>query len=148
MTDMEPIPNQIPGGGLEKLPLNSPESFDLGNKLEKAELADTIEANKEDLRSQYDIAKAVAGQISGPGLPTIMPKVSETAQSKPQIPKVATPLTASDDDRLPDEWIEAAKRIVESTIDDPARRDDEVAELRVDYRMKRYGPDRPPGTDN
>lgn len=148
MTDMEPIPNQIPGGGLEKLPANSPERFDLGPKSEKIESAITIETSKEALSSQSEMAKAVAGQVPGPGLPTIMPKATDGVKSNPQTPQVAAPLTASDDDRLPDEWIEAAKRIVESTVDDPARRDDEVAELRIDYRKKRYGPDKPLGTDN
>lgn len=81
----------------------------------------------------------VTDQAISNGLPEELPAAKlNSATSLPL--SIATPSkTNTDDEHLPEEWIKAAKSIIESTRDEPHKRDEEVAKLRKDYQHKRYG---------
>jgi hypothetical protein len=53
----------------------------------------------------------------------------------------ATPLVADDADLIENEWVEAAKRIIESSKGDPYSQTKEMTMLRADYMKKRYNKD-------
>lgn len=50
----------------------------------------------------------------------------------------STPLIADDVDVIEKEWVEKAKKIVDSTKSDPHQLEKEVSKLQADYLMKRY----------
>ncbi|NTW61123.1 hypothetical protein HGB24_00330 [Candidatus Saccharibacteria bacterium] len=50
-----------------------------------------------------------------------------------------TSLGISDDDKIEETWIMAAKQIVEQTKDDPHKQNQEVDNLKSDYKKKKYG---------
>ena len=50
-----------------------------------------------------------------------------------------TPAIAGDEDLIEKEWVDRAKQIIESTKDDPFRREQEVNKLQAEYLRKRYG---------
>lgn len=51
----------------------------------------------------------------------------------------AAPLTADDSDLIEKEWVDRAKKIIQDTHDDPAKREAQVSSLQKDYLRKRYG---------
>lgn len=140
---MGPIDNRTPNS-MERLPLKSPEQVAPSQAIERGETLFNPEKAAIDAASQAEIAKSVASnQPIASGLPSELPKASLGITSSAQTTTVSTPLTASDDDRLPQEWIDAAKQIINSTKDEPHKRDDEVAKLKKDYQQKRYGVSQP-----
>ena len=50
-----------------------------------------------------------------------------------------TPLAASDDEVMEQEWVQKAKRIVSQTKGDPFTQEKEVGKLQAEYIKKRYG---------
>lgn len=50
----------------------------------------------------------------------------------------ANPAQADDNDLIEKEWVDGAKRIVESTRDDPYKQSEELTVLKADYMKKRY----------
>jgi hypothetical protein len=50
-----------------------------------------------------------------------------------------TPAVAADEDLIEKEWVDSAKKIIETTKDDPYSRERQVNKLQVDYLQKRYG---------
>lgn len=50
-----------------------------------------------------------------------------------------TPAIAADEDVIEKEWVDKAKKIIESTRNDPHRQEREVGKLQIDYLKKRYG---------
>lgn len=50
-----------------------------------------------------------------------------------------TPAVAADEDLIEKEWVDSAKKIIETTKDDPYARERQVNKLQVDYLQKRYG---------
>lgn len=49
------------------------------------------------------------------------------------------PAIADDVDVIEKEWVDKAKKIVNSTKNDPREQEKEVSKLQADYLMKRYG---------
>lgn len=49
------------------------------------------------------------------------------------------PVAAADEDLIEKEWVDKAKNVINSTKDDPYRREIEVKKLQLDYVRKRYG---------
>lgn len=143
---MEPIDNRTPNT-MEQLSLKTPERASAEQRNETGETPRNPEAAIIDTTSQAELAKSVASQPLGTGLPAQLPKVSPSANTGSQTTMVATPMSASDEDNLPKEWIDAAKQIISSTVDEPHKRDDEVTKLKNDYQQKRYGVN-PPGSDS
>lgn len=71
-----------------------------------------------------------------PVTPSVTPSAS---QPQPTTQPVADdPLIADDVDVIEKEWVDKAKRIVNSTKDDPYTQEKEVSKLQADYLMKRY----------
>jgi len=50
-----------------------------------------------------------------------------------------TPAIAEDVDVIEKEWVNKARKIVNSTKDNPYKQEEEVSRLQSDYLMKRYG---------
>ena len=50
-----------------------------------------------------------------------------------------SPLTAAHEDLIEKEWVDKAKDIITSTLDDPHARGQQVSALQKDYLRKRYG---------
>lgn len=72
-------------------------------------------------------------QTTAPPLPTVV-STGKTTEDDDDIPAVA-----GDEDLIEKEWVDKAKRIINSTQDDPAQREREVAKLQSEYLRKRYG---------
>ena len=72
-------------------------------------------------------------------LPTAAPVPQPVAI--PTIPQddTAAPLVADDADLIEKEWVDRAKKIIQDTRDNPARREEQVSQLQKDYLKKRYG---------
>lgn len=51
----------------------------------------------------------------------------------------ASPAVADDVDVIEKEWVDKAKKIVDSTKDNPRAQEKEVSKLQAEYLMKRYG---------
>ena len=51
---------------------------------------------------------------------------------------LTTPTSASDNDRIEEEWVEKAKEIVAATKDDPYQQNRQLAAVKADYLKKRY----------
>jgi hypothetical protein len=49
------------------------------------------------------------------------------------------PDAAADVDLIEKEWVDSAKKIIETTKDDPHARERQVGKLQSDYLQKRYG---------
>jgi len=71
-------------------------------------------------------------------------------QQAPLVNSVATPIQAPIDnnpamashvDIIEKEWVDRAKKIVDSTRDDPYQQEKAISELQIDYLKKRYGKD-------
>lgn len=89
------------------------------------------------LSADASVARNIAS--STPTLPVSLPSVSTTQSDAQKTTAVDDPLVANDGDMIESEWIKRAKKVVHETANDPAERDDEVSELRVDYQGKRFG---------
>lgn len=68
----------------------------------------------------------------------------QTYSSVPQdqaLPIAPSPLIAEDNDLIEKEWVDKAKRIVDSTRDDPYQQNREINKVKADYMKKRYNKD-------
>jgi hypothetical protein len=79
-----------------------------------------------------------------PPPPAALPLPLPTAPLPSVIPKptsddTAGPTIAADDDLIEKEWVDKAKKIITETQNDPYRREQEIAQLQIDYLRKRYG---------
>lgn len=133
--------NNQPIKGIEtKLPeiLVSPESGSIS-----PELSDLSSPENNTNRLQQpnsDDAKNAAEQNTSSSLPASLPPLSKSAEDvRSTGSKSISPVSASDEDVLSQEWVDAAKKIIKQTEGEPFKRDDAVAELREDYKVKRYG---------
>ena len=80
--------------------------------------------------------QAEAAQVAMPALPT---PVIATPDPATALVSDDTPSAAGDDDLIEKEWVDSAKKIIETTKDDPYARERQVNKLQVDYLQKRYG---------
>lgn len=76
-----------------------------------------------------------------------MPSVTQTTRpsaTSPFPPAPAAPIPADDDlvatdgDRIEKEWVNKAKQIILSTLDDPYQQNRQMAVFKADYIQKRY----------
>ena len=78
-------------------------------------------------------------------MPTMTLPLPGAPQQSPQSGGAATqtlsPTVADDGDLIEKEWVNKAKRIVESTRDDPYKQSEELTAFKADYMKKRYGKD-------
>jgi len=93
-----------------------------------------IETGAERVEQTAEASAAVA-DATATGAPVVStaPVADEPATS------TAGPAVAADDDVIEKEWVDKAKKIVLSTVDDPHGRASKVNELQKDYLKKRYG---------
>lgn len=80
---------------------------------------------------------SVAAQVAPVALPT--PVITPAVDDSQSLPADDLPAVAADDDLIEKEWVDKAKQIINSTREDPARREKEVSRLQADYLKKRYG---------
>lgn len=71
--------------------------------------------------------------------PLHLPAPIAPAQPPPHVMANDNPLQASDEDLIEKEWVDKAKKIVESTKSDPYQQEKQVSQLQADYINKRYG---------
>lgn len=91
-------------------------------------------------RAPEQAAQAQAS-VAAQAVPVALPTPVVSVQDDNAQPLVADdlPAVAADDDLIEKEWVDKAKQIINSTKDDPARREKEVGRLQADYLKKRYG---------
>lgn len=56
----------------------------------------------------------------------------------PQVSDDLNPVNAGDEDLIEKEWVHAAKKVLQDTIDKPYEREQQISQLRIDYLRKRY----------
>ncbi|HSX45108.1 MAG TPA: hypothetical protein VLF39_03320 [Candidatus Saccharimonadales bacterium] len=66
----------------------------------------------------------------------------------PTTPVSSTPTMADDNDLIEKEWVERAKRIVESTKADPRVQNQEIGRYKAEYIKKRFNKDIKTATDS
>ncbi len=73
-------------------------------------------------------------------LPPQQPLVGQNplAAVVPQTTPTAAAITTTDTDLIEKEWVNKAKRIVESTKEDPHQQSKQLSGLKADYHQKRY----------
>ena len=104
------------------------------------------EANVEKKETSSDLQAVVVDQsVTQPQTVAGMTTSSSDIKYKTSL-TVATPASAQDSDRIEQEWVDTAKKVLIATIDDPFLRDEQVKDLQNDYLFKRYG--RTPGDSN
>ncbi len=92
-------------------------------------------------------------EVVGSTTTSVNPAISQddTATDQQGVSSSAMPATAalsSDDDLIAEdtdviekEWVQKAKKIVQTTKDDPHAQEQEVSKLQAEYLKKRYGKD-------
>lgn len=71
--------------------------------------------------------------------PVQLPTPVQTASDDSAQMVSGVPAVAADEDLIEKEWVDSAKKIIETTKDDPYTRERQVNKLQVDYLQKRYG---------
>lgn len=71
--------------------------------------------------------------------PVQLPVPVQVSDDAAQAANDDTPAVAADEDLIEKEWVDSAKKIIETTKDDPYARERQVNKLQVDYLQKRYG---------
>ena len=85
-------------------------------------------------RSDATLAQPVATPV-----PVLPPPLPVEPTNDPAATSHSAPAVAADEDLIEKEWVDRAKQIIESTKNDPYRREQEVNKLQADYLRKRYG---------
>jgi hypothetical protein len=75
---------------------------------------------------------------SGFSLPASLPAPILTSDNHSSTSQPAT-YTGLDDDTIEDNWIKAAKQVVEVNREDPHKQNQEVDNLKINYRKTKYG---------
>lgn len=133
MTDMQPE-NPQPQFGLERAPVEHLQNTERLPKLPTPEKGgiETGAERKEQV-AENRAAVADAASLSAPAMSTPTPIVNNNDDSS------STPLVADDSDLIEKEWVDRAKKIVQETQADPAKREQQISSLQKDYLRKRYG---------
>ena len=71
--------------------------------------------------------------------PLPMPTQQVQNQANQTSAQSDAPAVAADEDLIEKEWVDKAKKIIESTKADPYKRELEIGKLQRDYIRKRYG---------
>lgn len=72
-------------------------------------------------------------------IPVAQPVGVPNAQSAPAVDPGATPAVADDGDRIEMEWVTKTQQILLATHGDPYAQNRQLAALKADYMLKRYG---------
>lgn len=131
--------------------LNKNESMPNSEVLNSNSELQTINPNNEKILETEDssnidtinqqIEEALVAKNSSNEIPKVLPKVINGTQINPDAVKTPTqsiPDTAEDTDVIKKEWVKAAENIIENTKNNPHEKDNQVTELREDYKQKRY----------
>lgn len=133
MTDMQPE-NPQPQLGPERAPVERLQNAERLPKLPTPEKGG-IETGAE-RAEQVAESRAAIVDVTAPTMPdpvvAVPTTVSDDAIS-------SSPLVADDSDLIEKEWVDRAKKIIQDTHDDPAKREEQVSALQKDYLRKRYG---------
>lgn len=92
--------------------------------------------NYESIGNQVSQSMPVQQPIVVPAQPVIQ-AVPAVSVGSPSI--TATPAVAADSDKIEQEWVNTAKKIIFATKSDPHAQNAAVADLMRDYIRKRYG---------
>jgi hypothetical protein len=88
------------------------------------------------------ILPPIKGAADNAANPTGIPVIAGASQTIPTDRSlVATPDVAADNDLIEKEWVLKAKQIVEHTVEDPFKQQEELGKMRADYMKKRYNKD-------
>ncbi len=95
------------------------------------------------IETQRQRAHAVEAGATRPATPSSLalpaPMNDGSGQVAPRAGTTQTPLVASDDDLMEKEWVQAIKRVLLETRDNPYGREQAIKNVQADYVMKRYG---------
>lgn len=135
---MQPEVPHTPVNGSEQMPL--PPNLS-GEQVPVLPPLETGFERGAERREQAAEAGAAASDAATPAPVAPVVPNAPAATVVPAVPSVAVsgPVTAADDDLIEKEWVDKAKSIVRSTVDDPHARTSQVSQLRLDYREKRHG---------
>ncbi len=134
MTDMQPE-NPQPQLGVEHTPA---ESFQNAERLPKLPTPEKggIETGAERVEQVAETRAAIVNMTPPVAAPST---ATPTAVNDDDTAVSGSPLVAADNDLIEKEWVDRAKKIVQDTHDDPAKREQQVSALQKDYLRKRYG---------
>ncbi len=134
MTDMQPE-NPQPQFGPERAPVERIGNAEHLPKLPTPEVGG-IETGAERHEQAAESRVAIVDMPT-----TVVPVPIATAAPTPIDDSSASgsPLVADDSDLIEKEWVDRAKKIIQETHDDPAKREQQVSSLQKDYLRKRYG---------
>lgn len=88
-------------------------------------------ANSSNLPTPEPSTSAVNSAVQPVGVPNV--------QSAPATNPGATPAVADDGDRIEREWVTKTQQILLATRSDPYEQNRQLAALKADYMLKRYG---------
>ncbi len=135
MTDMQPE-NPQPQLGPERAPVERIQNAEHLPKLPTPEVGG-VETGAERREQVAESRSAVVDMPTTitPVLPSTVAPTTVTDDNASS----SSPLVADDSDLIEKEWVDRAKKIVQDTQDDPAKREEQVSNLQKDYLRKRYG---------
>jgi hypothetical protein len=133
MTDMQPE-NPQPQFGPERASVEHLQNAERLPKLPTPEKGG-IETGAERAEQAAESRAAIVD------MPTTIAPTPTAAVPSPVVDGGASsaPLAADDSDLIEKEWVDRAKKIIQETHDDPAKREQQVSALQKDYLRKRYG---------
>jgi len=124
-----------PNTGPEKMP-SQPEQLGPFRTPEVGPLPETGE--RQESRETQPSGPSDPAPTAQPIAPPPLPQIQQTpAPSKTQTDD-DTPAVAADEDLIEKEWVEKAKKVIQSTKHDPYLQEQAVSKLQADYLQKRY----------
>ena len=86
----------------------------------------------------------VQNQVTTPQITQFTPlaqddSTSTQGQEKQATTQSSTPETATDADRIDQEWVNKVKEVISQTVDDPHAQQKEISHLMAEYVLKRFG---------
>ncbi len=123
---------------LGNIAANMDQNFARNNQETENSLIPSAEklTNYESIGNQVSQSMPVQQPIVVPAQPVIQAVPSASAVS-PSV--TTTPAVAADSDKIEQEWVNTAKKIIFATKSDPHAQNAAVADLMRDYIRKRYG---------
>jgi hypothetical protein len=131
-------PEHAPGG-LPMGPEISPSESDPSREWLSGQ--ETEQASSQERVEQQQSHRIEADHVPG----VAMPATSIATLPSPLVPEDDTatatghtPVAANDEDLIEKEWVEAIKKVLQTTRDDPYKREQAIKSVQMDYILKRY----------
>lgn len=132
---MNPSTNEAPG-----VQLPSPRMEQIPTGVNTPELVSRSSERTPEVFEKPTVPSPTAPVVMQSFAVPVFPQATQAATAQNDSVTTTSHLQVSDDDDLIEkEWVNKAKRIVESTRDDPYKQTEELTVFKADYMQKRYG---------